>query len=51
MNIKYSFGGLIPALETGKVDVLTGLTPTDERKKFVDFSDKDYVGTANCHSR
>lgn len=39
-----SFEGLIPALETGKVDVLTGLTPTDERKKFVDFSDKYYVG-------
>lgn len=39
-----SFEGLIPALETGKVDVLTGLTPTDERKKFVDFSEKYYVG-------
>ena len=39
-----SFEGLIPALETGKVDVLTGLTPTDERKKFVDFSNKYYVG-------
>ena len=39
-----SFEGLIPALETGKVDVLTWLTPTDERKKFVDFSDKYYVG-------
>lgn len=39
-----SFEGLIPALETGKVDILTGLTPTDERKKFVDFSEKYYVG-------
>lgn len=39
-----SFDGLISALQSGKVDVLTGLTPTDERKKYVDFSERYYVG-------
>ncbi|MDZ5471085.1 transporter substrate-binding domain-containing protein (plasmid) [Bacillus sp. 31A1R] len=40
------FTGLIPALETGQVDfVLAGMTPTEERKKNVDFSDIYY--TAN----
>lgn len=40
------FSGLIPALETGQVDfVLAGMTPTEERKKNVDFSDIYY--TAN----
>jgi arginine/lysine/histidine transporter system substrate-binding protein len=40
------FNGLIPALESGKVDfVLAGMTPTEDRKKNVDFSDIYY--TAN----
>jgi arginine/lysine/histidine transporter system substrate-binding protein len=34
------FSGLIPAIETGQVDfVLAGMTPTEERKQNVDFSD------------
>jgi len=38
------FSGLIPAIETGQVDfVLAGMTPTEERKKNVDFSDIYYV--------
>jgi arginine/lysine/histidine transporter system substrate-binding protein len=38
------FNGLIPALESGKVDfVLAGMTPTEKRKKNVDFSDVYYT--------
>lgn len=38
------FSGLIPALEAGQVDlVLSGMTPTEERKKNVDFSDIYYT--------
>jgi polar amino acid transport system substrate-binding protein len=34
------FMALIPALQSGKVDlIVTGMTATDERRKFVDFSD------------
>ena len=37
------FGGLIPALQSNKVDlVLAGMTPTEKRKKNVDFSDVYY---------
>jgi arginine/lysine/histidine transporter system substrate-binding protein len=37
------FNGLIPAIEAGQVDfVLSGMTPTEERKKNVDFSDVYY---------
>ncbi|CAM3745054.1 transporter substrate-binding domain-containing protein [Cytobacillus oceanisediminis] len=40
------FNGLIPALETSQVDfVLAGMTPTDERKKNVDFSDVYYTAS------
>ena len=39
-----NFDGLMSALQSGKVDVLTGLTPTEERKKYVDFSERYYVG-------
>lgn len=40
------FAGLIEALKSGKVDVvLAGMTPTEERKQSVDFSDVYY--TAN----
>jgi arginine/lysine/histidine transporter system substrate-binding protein len=42
--IDMDFSGLIPALQSGKVDfVLAGMTPTKERKKNVDFSDVYYV--------
>ncbi|MGF9701094.1 MULTISPECIES: ABC transporter substrate-binding protein [Paenibacillus] len=37
------FDGLLMALDTGKVDfVISGLTPTEERKKNVDFTDIYY---------
>jgi polar amino acid transport system substrate-binding protein len=37
------FNGLIPAIQANKVDfVLAGMTPTEERKKSVDFSDVYY---------
>lgn len=38
------FNGLIPALQAGRADmVMAGMTPTEERKKNVDFSDVYYV--------
>ncbi|MET3211959.1 UNVERIFIED_CONTAM: His/Glu/Gln/Arg/opine family amino acid ABC transporter permease subunit [Paenibacillus sp. PvR008] len=38
-----SFDSLLPALQSGRVDlVLSGMTPTDERKKSIDFSDVYY---------
>lgn len=38
------FDGLLLALDTGKVDmVISGLTPTEERKQSVDFSDIYYL--------
>ncbi len=37
------FNGLIPALQSGRVDfVMAGMTPTPERKKSIDFSDIYY---------
>jgi polar amino acid transport system substrate-binding protein len=37
------FNGLIPALQSGRVDfVMAGMTPTPERKKTIDFSDIYY---------
>jgi ABC-type amino acid transport substrate-binding protein len=42
--VDMDFTGLIPALQSGKVDfVLAGMTPTEDRKKNVDFSDVYYV--------
>ncbi len=42
--VDMDFTGLIPALQSGKVDfVLAGMTPTPDRKKNVDFSDVYYV--------
>ncbi|MVP02389.1 transporter substrate-binding domain-containing protein [Paenibacillus lutrae] len=38
------FDGLLPALQTGNVDmILSGMTPTEERKKSVDFSKTYYT--------
>lgn len=38
-----SFDGLLPALQTKKIDVvIAGMTATDERKKSVDFTDNYY---------
>jgi glutamine transport system substrate-binding protein len=48
IGVKYKlqpmdFNGILPALQTGQVDVaLAGITITDERKKAVDFSDGYY---------
>lgn len=44
LEIKDSdFSGLIPALQSKRVDfVISGMTPTEERKKSVDFSDLYY---------
>jgi ABC transporter, substrate-binding protein, family 3 len=39
------FDALVPALQAGKVDmVITGMTPNEERKKAVDFSDIYFKG-------
>ncbi len=41
--INMSFDGLLPALQSGKIDmVIAGMTPTEERAKAVDFSDVYY---------
>lgn len=38
------FDGLIPALSTGKIDmIIAGMNPTEERKQSVDFSDIYYT--------
>lgn len=38
-----SFDGLLPALQSGKIDmIIAGMTPTEERKKAVDFTDIYY---------
>lgn len=43
-----SFAGLIPSLNSGKVDVIiSSMTATDERRKSVDFSDP-YLTTGLC---
>lgn len=43
-----SFPGLIPSLNSGKVDIIiSSMTATDERRKSVDFSDP-YVSTGLC---
>ncbi|AEB29963.1 high affinity arginine ABC transporter binding lipoprotein [Carnobacterium sp. 17-4] len=42
------FDSLLPALESEKVDmVISGMSPTDERKKSVEFSDVYYTGGQN----
>ena len=39
------FDGVIPALQAGEIDIaMSGLTPTEDRKKVVDFSDLLYSG-------
>lgn len=40
------FDAIIPALQAGKIDVaITGMTPSEKRKKSIDFSDVYYNGT------
>lgn len=41
-----SFDALLPALQSGRVDmVISGMTPTDERKQSIDFSNNYYQST------
>ncbi|MFK4785068.1 basic amino acid ABC transporter substrate-binding protein [Fusobacterium sp. MFO224] len=41
-----AFDGLLPALQSKKLDVIiAGMTATDDRKKFVNFSDAYYTST------
>ena len=43
-----TFDGLIPALKTGKIDIiLSSMTATEERRKSIDFSDT-YINTGLC---
>jgi len=43
------FEGLLAALNAGKIDmVIAGMTPTDERKKSVDFSKVYYIATQSA---
>ncbi|MDR1634868.1 MAG: transporter substrate-binding domain-containing protein [Bifidobacteriaceae bacterium] len=42
--VKTSWDGLIPALQSGKIDmIVAGMTPTEERKQAIDFSDNYYT--------
>lgn len=42
--VKIEWDGLIPALQSGKIDaIIAGMSPTDERKKEVDFSTSYYT--------
>jgi putative lysine transport system substrate-binding protein len=44
--VKTEWDGLIPALQSGKIDaVIAGMSPTEERKATVDFSDPYYQST------
>ena len=41
-----AFDSLIPAIQTGTIDIAASMTPTDERKQAVDFSE-NYYETSN----
>lgn len=41
--VKTEWDGLVPALESGKIDaIIAGMSPTEERKKTIDFTDIYY---------
>lgn len=41
--VKTEWDGLVPALTSGKIDaIIAGMSPTEERKKTIDFSDNYY---------
>lgn len=43
--VQLAFDSLLPALKSGRVDmVISGMNPSEERRKVVDFSDVYYVG-------
>ena len=42
--VKTEWNGLVPALISGKIDaILAGMSPTEERKQTIDFSDNYYT--------
>jgi len=42
--VKLEWDGLVPALTSGKIDaIIAGMSPTEERKKTIDFSDNYYT--------
>lgn len=44
--VNVRFDALIPALQSGKVDmIVTGMSATDERRQFVDFTDTYYLNS------
>ncbi len=41
--VKTEWDGLVPALNSGKIDaIIAGMSPTEERKETIDFSDNYY---------
>ena len=41
--VKTEWDGLVPALTSGKIDaIIAGMSPTEERKETIDFSDNYY---------
>ena len=44
VNVKTEWDGLVPALVSSKIDaIVAGMSPTDERKEAIDFSDSYYT--------
>ena len=42
--VKTEWDGLVPALISGKIDaIIAGMSPTEERKETIDFSDNYYT--------
>lgn len=42
--VKTEWDGLVPSLQSGKIDVITaGMSPTEERRQSIDFSDNYYT--------
>ena len=42
--VKTEWDGLVPSLQSGKIDaIIAGMSPTEERKQTIDFSDNYYT--------